>query len=162
VLALYPGSFDPFHLGHLAVVEQVAPGFDVVVVAVVGNPQKASGMFQIPQRVRMAEVATAHLSNVRCVAYQGLTVDLLRAEGADVVIRCAHKDTGSERSMAAMNEVTAGVRTFFAVPDPAVRGISSSLVRELLSTGELAAAMHLVPAATHAALREWSVPQSFA
>ena len=162
MLALYPGSFDPFHLGHLAVVEQVAPGFDVVVVAVVGNPQKASGMFQIPQRVRMAEVATAHLSNVRCVAYQGLTVDLLRAEGADVVIRCAHKDSGSERSMAAMNEVTAGVRTFFAVPDPAVRGISSSLVRELLSTGELAAAMHLVPAATHAALREWSVPQSFA
>ena len=44
-VALYAGSFDPIHLGHLAIIERAAAVYDSVVVAVVANPQKASGMF---------------------------------------------------------------------------------------------------------------------
>lgn len=152
MLALYPGSFDPFHLGHLAVVEEAAHTFDEVIVAVVGNPEKPSGLLPIPDRIQLTRMATGHLDNVSCLGYHGLTVDLVRAVGAEVLIRCAHKDTGTERSMAAMNEAAAGVATFFATPDPGVRIISSSLIRSLVTSGETHAAMQLVPAAARSFL----------
>jgi pantetheine-phosphate adenylyltransferase len=142
------------------VAEQAAVIFDQVLVAVVGNPQKRSGMFPIPLRIQMVELATAHLSNLRCIGHDGLTVDLFRAEGADVLIRCAHKDTGNERSMAAINDATGGVPTFFATPDPAARTISSSLVRGLLSTGDVEAAGQLVPSAARDLLTNWSSPEA--
>ena len=52
-VALYAGSFDPFHLGHLGIIECVVPIFQQVVVAVVANPTKAEGMFTIDERVRL-------------------------------------------------------------------------------------------------------------
>ena len=152
MLALYPGSFDPFQLGHLAVVEEAAHTFDEVIVAVIGNPEKPSGLLPIPERIHLARMATGHLDNVRSLGYHGLTVDLVRAEGVEVLIRCAHKDSGDERSMAAMNEAAAGVATFFATPDPGVRIISSSLIRGLVTSGETQAAMQLVPRAARSLL----------
>jgi pantetheine-phosphate adenylyltransferase len=152
--ALYPGSFDPLHLGHLAVVEQAARSFDHVVVAVLGNPQKRSGMFPIPERIRLAEAATAHLSNVRCVGHHGLTVDVARAEHADVLVRSAHKDAAQEWSMAAMNETMSGIPTFFATPDSTTRAISASLVRLLVTSGKYEAARQLVPDAVRRAIEE--------
>ena len=157
--ALYPGSFDPLHLGHLTVVEQAARTFEQVVVAVLGNPQKQSGMFAIPERIRLAEAATAHLGNVRCVGYHGLVVDLARVEQADVLVRSAHKDSAHERSMAAMNETMSGIPTFFVTTDSTTRGISASLVRELVTSGRLDAALRLVPEAVSLAIEQRG-PQS--
>lgn len=152
--ALYAGSFDPLHLGHLAVIEHAARAFDHLIVAVLGNPQKPSGMFAIPERLRIAETATAHLTNVRCVGYHGLTIDLARAEHADVLVRSAHKDAGHERSMAAMNKAMANIPTVFATPDPSTRGISSSLVRELITGGKLHLGLRLVPEPARTSIRE--------
>jgi pantetheine-phosphate adenylyltransferase len=142
---LYPGSFDPFHLGHLNVVEQAAGIFDEVIVGVLGNPRKRSGLFAIADRVRLAEAATEHLRNVRCVWSKGLTIDLARREGADFLVRSGHKESGDESTMAAMNERMSGIRTVFAAADPGTRTISSGRVRDLMARGVTDAAVQLVP-----------------
>ena len=143
--ALYPGSFDPFHLGHLSVVEQAAAIFDEVVVAVLGNSRKQSGLLPIPDRVRLARHATAHLSNVRCVSSSALTVDLARIEDVEFLVRSGHKEAGHEGTMAVMNQRLSGIRTVFAAPEARTRAISSSLVRDLIARGNIHAAIELVP-----------------
>jgi pantetheine-phosphate adenylyltransferase len=151
--ALYPGSFDPAHLGHLSVIARAAHTFDEVVVAVIGNPSKRSGMFSIAERIAMLEDAVSAHPNVRCTTHHGLTVDAARANGCDVVIRTGHKDRADEWSMLAMNELMSGVRTTFIPPDPELFHLSSSLVRSLVGGGELAEAEVLVPAPVAAVLR---------
>ena len=158
--ALYAGSFDPVHRGHLRIIEQAARMFDEVVVAVLGNPAKPSGMFAIPERIRMVEAATAHLGNVRCVGHHGLAVDIARTVHADVLVRAAHKEIGHERSMAAMNEVLSGIPNFVACPHPTTRHISSSLVRQLVMAGRDDAALQLVPPPVAAAIRQLRAPSS--
>jgi pantetheine-phosphate adenylyltransferase len=144
-VALYAGSFDPIHLGHLGVIEQAARSYDGVVVAVVANPQKPVGFFRPEERLRLVQEATAHLESVRAVRFHGLTVDLARSEGATVLVRSAHKERASELSMAAMNQVLTGIPTAFVPAGAATRTISSSLVRQLIASGDLAAARELVP-----------------
>jgi nitrilase len=151
--ALFPGSFDPFHLGHLAIVEWAASRYDEVVVAVLGNPDKPAGMFKPAERVRLATLATEHLANVRCLAAQGLTGTLAKEQHADVIIRSAHKERDLERSLAVLNKFfSGGIPTEFAPSDPALESISSSTVRELLASGDIEAAVALVPATMRAEL----------
>ncbi|MFM9083360.1 MAG: adenylyltransferase/cytidyltransferase family protein, partial [Actinomycetota bacterium] len=72
---LYPGSFDPFHLGHLDVVEQAVEIFGEVVVAVMHNPQKPSGDMPTDRRVEVIRAVCRHLSGVRVEAHGGLAVE---------------------------------------------------------------------------------------
>jgi pantetheine-phosphate adenylyltransferase len=75
-LALYPGSFDPFHNGHLEIVERAARIFDEVVVAALRNPQKSQARFDLDSRRRMIEESISHLDNVRFVAMSKLVVEV--------------------------------------------------------------------------------------
>lgn len=68
---LYPGSFDPFHLGHLDVAAQAASIFGRIVVAVMHNPEKSGGMFSVDERVQLAKDATSHLAGVTVEAHAG-------------------------------------------------------------------------------------------
>ena len=151
-VALYAGSFDPVHLGHMSVIEHVAGAYDGVVVAVVANPDKPTGLLDPSTRLRLITDATSHLPSVRSVQFFGLTVDLARREGAGVLIRSAHKERGNEVSMVAMNRTVAEIPTVFVPVDVRFRGISSSLVRSLLAEGHLSDAKALVPDAVHASL----------
>lgn len=144
-VALYAGSFDPIHLGHLGVIERAAGDYDRVVVGILANPDKPSGMFRPDERVRLVEGATSHLENVSCQHFYGLTVGLARNVGATLLIRVAHKERDREMSMAAMNLTLAGIPTVMVAPSIGTRAISSSVVRELVANGELAAASELVP-----------------
>ena len=144
-VALYAGSFDPIHLGHLGVIEHVARTHDAVVVAVVANPAKPSGMFTPEVRLRLAIEATSHLPSVRCVGFHGLTADLARREGATVLVRAGHKELASDMQMGAMNEFVSGIQTVFVTAKPATRAISSTVVRQLVNAGQLGAARDLVP-----------------
>src|ERR1700722_16568508 len=108
VIALFPGSFDPFHLGHLAIVEWAAGRYDEVVVAVLSNPEKPAGLFTPEERVRLASLATQHLGNVRCLAFQGVTGKLAEQQNAGVIIRSAHKEADLERSLAVLNKFMSG------------------------------------------------------
>ena len=73
---LCPGSFDPFHLGHLDVIEQAAALFGPVIVATMHNPAKPSGMFTLDERMQLIRASVAHLPEVKVESFSGLVVEL--------------------------------------------------------------------------------------
>ena len=145
---LYPGSFDPFHLGHLDVIEQSAELFGDVVVAVMHNDEKASGVFTVDERVRLLNdsAADAGLADkVRVVTHSGLAVDAARLAGVDFIVKGLRNagDFEVEQQMALTNHSVSGVRTVY-LPCRMDRGfISSRFVREIARYG--GAVQHLVP-----------------
>ncbi len=92
------------------------------------------------------------MGTVSCVAHHGLTSEAARLIDNPVIVRTGHKDVGDEWSMLAMNHLMTGVQTSFVPPSPAVRHLSSSLVRELVARGRVADASRLVPPAVAAVL----------
>ena len=135
--ALCPGSFDPFHNGHLEVVERAARLFDRVVVACIGNPSKTTGMFAMEERRELVEECTGHLDNVEAVARGGLTVDTAREFGADAIVRGLRtmSDFDSEMVMAQMNHRLTGVETIFLPTGATYSFVSARLLREIASNG---------------------------
>ena len=85
-LALYPGTFDPVHNGHIDVATRAGRLFDEVVLAVYDAPPKKL-LFSTDERLDMARRAVAHLPNVTVTSYVGLTVVCARQLGAQVIIR---------------------------------------------------------------------------
>lgn len=85
--ALYPGSFDPIHNGHIDIATRASTIFGELVFAVYDAPPKKKVLFSTEERMAMAQQALAHLPNVIVTSYRGLTVDCARQEGARVIIR---------------------------------------------------------------------------
>lgn len=152
--AVYPGSFDPAHYGHLDIVQRAARVFDELIVAVYANPAKAkSVLFKVEERVAMLQAAFGEMPNVKVAPYYGLTVDFVRQEGAMAIIRGLRvfSDFELEFRMALANRRLAPeveVVTFIA--DEKHLHLSSSTVREIASLGGDVSSM--VPPHVHKAL----------
>lgn len=134
---LYPGSFDPVHLGHLEIVESAAGLFDSVVVAAVGNPQKGSGLFDLDERKAMLNESFVHLDNVEVHSFSTLVVDVAVEVKADFIVKGLRvvQDFESELQMAQMNKEISGVETLF-LPTASRRSfLASKLIREIASYG---------------------------
>lgn len=84
--AMYPGTFDPFHNGHVDIASRASAIFDELVVAVYDAPPKKL-LFTTDERVELAREALAHLGNVTIVAYVGLTIECAREVQAQVIVR---------------------------------------------------------------------------
>ena len=84
--AIYPGTFDPIHLGHIDIVTRAAKIFDRLVVAVYDRPVK-NLMFTVEERVALARQALADLTSVHVVPYGGLTVEFACHIGAQAIVR---------------------------------------------------------------------------
>lgn len=134
--AVCPGSFDPVTLGHIDVFERAAAQFDVVIVAVLVNPNK-TGMFTIDERIAMISEACAHLPDLRVEAGHGLVVDFVRARGLSAIVKGLRTGTDFEYEvqMAQMNKHIAGVDTFFVATAPQYSFVSSSLAKEVAGFG---------------------------
>ncbi|MDA8400327.1 MAG: pantetheine-phosphate adenylyltransferase [Actinomycetota bacterium] len=148
-IALFPGSFDPFHNGHLEVVERASLLFDEVVVAVVRNPQKAEPMFDLDERVGMLEESLAGIEGVTITSVSTLVVTVAREVGASAIIRGlrAVSDFENELQMAQMNRQLSGIDTLF-IPTSANRSfIASRLLREVARLGGDVSAMVPAPVA---------------
>ncbi|MHB8682668.1 MAG: pantetheine-phosphate adenylyltransferase [Acidimicrobiales bacterium] len=136
-VALIPGSFDPFHNGHLEVVERAGRLFDEVVVAVLRNPQKAEPLFTLPEREEMLREAVVHLPNVRIVSVSTLVVDVARNVGASAIVKGlrAVSDFENELQMAQMNRQLSGIETLFIPTSSTSSFVASRLLREVARYG---------------------------
>lgn len=151
---LIPGSFDPLHLGHIDVVDQAAELFGNVVVGVLVNFDKPSGMFGPDQRVALAEASLADRQNVTVQAFGGLAIDAATDIGADFIVKGLRTpvDFDIEQQMAHMNHSVTGIRTVFVPCRPDSGYISSRFIREIASHG--GAIDHLVAPPVAAALAD--------
>lgn len=131
--ALYPGSFDPFHNGHLEIVERAARLFDRVVVAAMRNPQKGEPLFDLEERKAMLEESIAHLPNVEITSLSKLVVDVAREVGASIIVKGlrAVSDFENELQMAQMNQALSGLDTLFIPTASSHSFLASRLIREV-------------------------------
>ena len=143
--AFYPGSFDPFHLGHLDVVEQAIELFGSVTVGVLYNFAKDSGMFGVDERVELIRSSTSHLQRVEVEKHTGLAVQAAQVAGADFIVKGLRSaaDFDIEQQMAQMNHSVAGIRSVYLPTEPSLGFVSSRFVREIAKYGGDVA--HLVP-----------------
>jgi len=134
--ALYPGSFDPAHNGHLDVIQRAAALFDRVVVGVARETQK-NGLFAVAERVAILREATSGLRGVEVRPYGGLTVVFARRVGADVIVKGLRgvEDFEHELRQAVMNRRLGGLDTAFFMPSPPYAQISSTLIRQVVRLG---------------------------
>lgn len=149
---LYPGSFDPIHYGHVDVVAQAAELFGNVVVAVMHNPDKPSGLLATAERVRVAREALAHIPSVTVEAFAGLAVDAAKSVNALCIVKGLRTsgDFEVEQQMAHTNFAVAGVRTVYVPCQPGFTHVSSRFIRDIAQHGGDVSSM--VPAPVAAAL----------
>jgi pantetheine-phosphate adenylyltransferase len=149
---IYPGSFDPIHNGHIDVIEQTKDLFGSVVVAIMHNPDKPSGLFTVAERVELARSAVADLAGVTVDSYTGLAVHAAERAAANFIVKGLRTagDFEIEQQMAHMNHSVAGMRTVYVPARPDLGFVSSRFVREIANYG--GDVSHLVPPAVADAL----------
>lgn len=152
--AIYPGTFDPITNGHLDIVTRAACMFDQVILAIAASPSKKP-MFDLSERVALAQQATAHLSNVEVMGFSDLMANFARAQQANILIRGlrAVADFEYEMQLAHMNRhLMPELESVFLMPSKDWSFISSSLVKEVARhNGDVT---HFLPANVHQALME--------
>ncbi len=135
--AIYPGSFDPVTLGHYDIIERAAKIFDKLIVGVLINSAK-SPLFSVEERVKMLEDVTSDLPNVEIRAFNGLLIDFVRQNDANVIVRGlrAITDFEYELQLAQMNRVIAPeIDTLFLTTNLKYAYLSSSMAKEVAMYG---------------------------
>lgn len=133
---LFPGSFNPFTIGHQSLVDRVLPLFDRVVIAVGVNSEKRTGS-SVEERIEAIRRLYADEPKVRVISYTGLTVDACKLEDARWMLRGVRStvDFEYERTLADINRRISGIETLVLFTLPEYSSVSSSVVRELKSYG---------------------------
>jgi len=137
VHALFPGTFDPIHYGHIDIANRASRLFDHLTVAVYDKPLK-SLLFSPKERIKLTQQALADLSNVEIIGYSGLTVDFCRQVNAQVIIRGLRvfSDFEYEFRMALANQRLAPeIETVSFITHEKHTFLSSTTVREIASLG---------------------------
>lgn len=136
-LALFPGSFDPFTLGHLDVVRRAATLFSHVEIAVAVNRSKQP-LLPAERRCALIRECTGDLANVSVTSFEGLLAEYARDRGAAAVVRGLRQigDFEYEVRMAQANRrLHDGYETVFLLPSEANASIHASIVREIFAWG---------------------------
>ena len=134
---LFPGSFDPFTLGHKSIVDRTLQFAEEVVIAIGVNAGKKS-MFSLEERMAQIQKVYSDEPRVKVASYEGLTTDFAESIGATAMVRGVRtaQDFEFERMLADVNRKLNGIETVLLITEPQYSAISSSVVRELLSYGK--------------------------
>jgi len=135
--AIFPGTFDPFTIGHYSVVQRALTFMDEVIIGIGINDSKRT-WFSTERRVEMVRQLYADEPRVTVAAYDGLTVDFAKEHGAQFIVRGIRtvRDFEYEETIADINRKLAGIETLLLFTEPELTSISSTVVRELLQFGK--------------------------
>ncbi len=135
--AIFAGSFDPITNGHLDIISRASKLFDELQIGVLINPNK-KGLFNLEERVKLIELCTEHLDNVKIISFEGLLVNYCSENGISTLVRGVRSedDVNYELQMAHMNkELNPDIETIFLPTNKKYSFVSSSLIKEVLSFG---------------------------
>ncbi len=152
-IAVYAGSFDPIHNGHIDIIKRGLKIFDEIIVAILFNEEKKY-LFSIDERIKLIKESIKH-KNLKIETFSGLLVDYMKMKGAKVILRGlrAVSDFEYEFQMALMNHhLNPEIETFFMVPKEEYTYLSSKLVKEVVKFGGDVSS--LVPKNVYIALKD--------
>ena len=136
-IALFPGSFDPFTIGHASLVSRALQLVDEIIIAIGINDQK-KGFFPLEKRLDTIRELYKEEPRVQVTSYQSLTVDFAEQMGAGFILRGIRStlDFEYEKNIADLNRQLNGIETLILFTEPEYTSISSSVVRELFRYGK--------------------------
>ncbi len=135
--AIFPGSFDPFTIGHFSVVKRGLELFDHITIGVGSNCSKKS-YSTLEKRLDIIRQAFHDEPRVSVKAYNSLTIDFAKEEEADFILRGVRSanDFEYEKSIADINKRLSSIETVLLFTEPQHSAVSSTIVRDLLSYGK--------------------------
>jgi len=146
-VAVFPGSFDPFTIGHEAIILRAINLFDEIIIAVGANALKKN-YYSLETRKEMIKKVFENEPRVTVDHYEGLTVDYCRKKGAGYLLRGLRTsaDFEFERAIGQVNKAMApGIESVFLLTVPEHSFINSTIVRDIIMNG--GDASRFVPAA---------------
>ena len=131
--AIFPGTFDPFTIGHYSVVTRTLTFMDEVIIGIGINENKNTH-FPIEKRVEMIRKFHQNEPRIKVMSYDCLTIDFAQQVGAQFIVRGIRtvKDFEYEETIADINRKLAGIETILLFTEPELTCVSSTIVRELL------------------------------
>ncbi|MDD4631518.1 MAG: pantetheine-phosphate adenylyltransferase [Proteiniphilum sp.] len=135
-IALFPGTFDPFTIGHESLVRRGLALMDEIIIAIGTNEAKKS-YFTLEKRIGMLRDFYREEPRVRVESYDSLTISFAQEVGARYILRGIRSvtDFEYEKTIADINRTISGIETFVLFTEPPLTHISSTHVRELLRYG---------------------------
>ena len=135
--AIFPGTFDPFTIGHYSVVRRALTFMDEVVIGI-GITENNRTWFSTEKRIDMIRHLYKDEPRVKVEAYDDLTIDFAQRMDARFIVRGIRtvKDFEYEETIADINLQLSGIETILLFTEPELTSVSSSVVRELLSFGK--------------------------
>jgi pantetheine-phosphate adenylyltransferase len=137
-IAVYPGSFDPITNGHLDLIKRGLKIFDRIIVLVAHNPNKASFLFSVEERVELVKEAAKDCKGVEVASFEGLLVDYVKKTGANIILRGlrALSDFEYEFQLTLINRrLNRDVETVFLMTSNEWFFTSSQIIKEAASLG---------------------------
>jgi len=135
--AIFPGTFDPFTIGHYSIVQRGLAFFDEIIIGI-GLNQTKKTLFSVDKRIEMIHQAFENEPRVKVMSYNSLTVDFALSVQADYVLRGLRTvgDFEYERTIADTNRKLAGIETVILFTESEYSFISSTVARDLISFGK--------------------------
>lgn len=136
-IAIFPGSFDPFTVGHESIVRRSIGLFDTIIVAV-GVHSGKQPLMSVASRVAMINEVFRNDDKVSCASFEGLTVDFCRKVNANYMLRGIRTaaDFEYERAIAQINKkMLPEVESVFLLTNPEHTPVNSTIIRDIIRNG---------------------------